>query len=148
MKKIINAVLLSIIAITLSACGGDSASGDQGTPTAPIDLGAYPVSNHGGTVGIAVDSSSGSYYKITSGMNAGGSYTVTLTNTTGNVVLRVFDASNYDFFQILCQDLNIIKGDRTCVLDDISNPKPLNAALYLQVVNVDPSNASFNISVN
>lgn len=146
MKNIARATLVTLITIMVSACS-DSAPGggaDQGSITAPVNIGTYPVISYAGTVDVWGFATGDSYYRV-DGVSPGGSYLVSLTGTNGNVRLNVFDDTN--FSSILCTHFDFSAGDRTCPTDTFGGPS--GTALYIHV-SADSSNStstSFNISV-
>ncbi|MDH5184066.1 MAG: hypothetical protein OEX12_09280 [Gammaproteobacteria bacterium] len=149
MKNIAHTVLFMIIALTLSACTaapGSGSAGNQGSIASPVSIGSYPVTSHAGTVDVFGINSGSSYYRV-DGISPGGTYTVSLTSTTGNVSLDVYDSSDF-FTDTLCFDFAFdIVGDRTCTTSTFG--PVTGTSLYIEVSSDfnNTATSNFNISV-
>lgn len=139
MKNIARAAFITIM---VSACGGSGggSGGDQGTLTSPVALGDYPITAYSGSVGVATSIESGSYYKVDA-IAPGGSYNVSLTNSTGAVFLYAYDNSSFTTGW-LCNDGANIAADLACTASAVSGP-----SLYIQVINNDITDVSYTLTV-
>lgn len=146
-------VVLTFITVLISACTSGVPSfpttpsggvADQGSIASPVAIGSFPVTNFSGTVDAWGFFGGESYYRV-DGISPGGSYTVSLTGTTNNVQLDVYDSGDF-FTDLICFDFDFdIVGDRTCS----TYGSGTGTSLYIKV-SADMDNTSvsnFNISV-